>query len=81
MPWINMISYGDSEGELREVFEQLQYEPGKIDHILQIHSLMPSTMDSHHKYYKDIMFGRSDLSRKERELVATVISIANDCHY
>ena len=81
MSWIKMISYDDSEGELRERFEPLQYEPGKIDHILQIHILLPSTMASHHTYYRDIMFGRSSLSRKERELVATVVSITNECHY
>ena len=81
MSWIKMISYDESEGELREIFEPLQYEPGKIDHIIQIHSLLPSTMTSHHTYYRDIMFGRSSLSRKERELVATVVSIANECHY
>ncbi len=81
MSWIEMISYDDSEGELRERFEPLQYTEGKIDHILQIHSLLPTTMTSHFKFYRDIMYGRSDLSRKERELVATVVSIANECHY
>jgi len=81
MSWIEMISYDDSEGDLRERFEPLQYAEGKIDHILQIHSLLPSTMTSHHKFYRDIMYGRSALSRKERELSATVISIANECHY
>ncbi len=81
MSWIEMISYDDSEGELRERFEPLQYEPGKIDHILQIQSLMPSSITSHQAFYKDIMFKRSDLSRKERELIATLVSIVNECHY
>ena len=81
MSWINMISYEESEGELSERFEPLQYEPGKIDHILQLHSLIPSTMASHHEFYRDIMFKRTDLSRKERELIATVVSIYNECHY
>ncbi len=81
MSWIKMISYEESNGELREHFEPLQYEPGKIDHILQIHSLIPSTISSHNEFYRDIMFKRSDLSRKERELIATVVSISNECHY
>ncbi len=81
MSWIKMISYEESEGELRERLEPLQYEPGKIAHILQIHSLIPSSMTSHQQFYKDIMFKRSDLSRKERELIATVVSISNECHY
>ena len=81
MSWIEMISFDDSEGDLRERFEPLQYAEGKIDHIMQIHSLLPPTMTSHSKFYRDIMYGRSDLSRKERELAATVVSIANECHY
>jgi alkylhydroperoxidase family enzyme len=31
--------------------------------------------------YKGIMFGQSKLSRQERELLATVVSRENDCHY
>jgi alkylhydroperoxidase family enzyme len=31
--------------------------------------------------YKGIMFGPSGLSRQERELLATVVSRENDCHY
>ena len=81
MSWIKMISYEESDGELKELFEPLQYAPGKIDHILQIHSLIPSSITSHHEFYRDIMFKRSDLSRKERELIATVVSIINECHY
>ncbi len=81
MSWIKMISYEESDGELREQFEPLQYAPGKIAHILQIHSLIPSTISSHSEFYRDIMFKRSDLSRKERELIATVVSIFNECHY
>ena len=81
MSWIEMISYDDSEGDLRERFEPLQYAEGKIAHIMQIHSLLPSTMTSHSGFYRDIMFGRSDLSRKERELAATVVSIVNEGHY
>lgn len=81
MSWIKMISYDDSEGELRERFEPLQYAKGKIDRIMQIHSLLPATMTSHSDFYRDIMYGRSDLSRKERELTATVVSIVNECHY
>jgi hypothetical protein len=31
--------------------------------------------------YRAIMFGPSELSRTERELLAVVVSCANDCHY
>ena len=31
--------------------------------------------------YREIMFGESGLSRRERELLAVVVSRENDCHY
>jgi alkylhydroperoxidase family enzyme len=31
--------------------------------------------------YAAIMFGPSELSRADRELLAVVVSVANDCHY
>ena len=31
--------------------------------------------------YRAIMFGESALTRAERELLAVVVSCANDCHY
>ncbi len=31
--------------------------------------------------YLAVMFGREGLSRRQRELLAVVVSRANDCHY
>jgi len=44
-------------------------------------SLRPETLHASMEMYKAIMFGPSSLSRAERELLATVTSSANDCHY
>jgi alkylhydroperoxidase family enzyme len=44
-------------------------------------SLSPETLHSSMKLYKAIMFGPSGLSRLERELLATVVSAANECFY
>lgn len=38
-------------------------------------------MDATLKHYGAIMFGRSPLSRVQREMLATVTSKANDCFY
>ena len=31
--------------------------------------------------YLAVMFGKSDLSRAQREMLAVVVSAANQCHY
>ena len=51
------------------------------DHILAIHSLNPRSMKVHYDLYRHLMYGRSDLSRAEREMIAVVVSRVNECHY
>ena len=53
----------------------------KMDHILKIHSLDPQTMVDHYQMYRSLMFGKSELTRMEREKIAVVVSVANKCHY
>ncbi len=49
--------------------------------ILASHSLNPEVLDAHVTLYRTIMFGRSGLSRSEREAIAVAVSAVNDCHY
>ncbi len=44
-------------------------------------SLHPEAMLAHLNLYKTIMFGPSGLSRRQRELLATVVSALNRCAY
>jgi uncharacterized peroxidase-related enzyme len=48
---------------------------------MAIHSLLPDTMIKHMDLYKSIMFGKSNLSRELKEMIAVVVSKANDCDY
>jgi len=82
MPWIEWIDEDDAEGRLAESYDRLK-DPrtDRMDHILKIHSLNPPTLDSHYQYYRDVMFGRSGLSRAQREMIAVVVSTANRCEY
>lgn len=54
---------------------------GEVDNILKIHSLNPTSLRGHYDLYKLLMHGRAELSRKEREMVAVVVSVTNHCHY
>jgi len=82
MAWIKMISEEDAEGKLADLYKKYRVrDSGMMDHILKIHSLDPPTMESHIQMYKQLMFGPSELSRKEREMIAVVVSVENSCHY
>ncbi|MBR9978018.1 MAG: peroxidase-related enzyme, partial [Bacteroidetes bacterium] len=49
--------------------------------ILAIHSQLPETLPPHVALYKQLMFAQGPLSRRHRELIATVVSAANRCDY
>ena len=51
------------------------------DHIIQIHSIHPEVMRLHYDLYREVMYGRSPLSRREREMIAFRVSSINQCHY
>ena len=51
------------------------------DNIIQIHSVHPRTMRHHYELYIELMRRRGALSRIQREMIAVVVSAANECHY
>ncbi len=81
MSWIEEIEVTEAEGKLAEVYAELLEKRGKVANILQVHSLNPNAMASHLDLYMSIMFGRSGLSRAEREAIAVVVSATNECEY
>jgi alkylhydroperoxidase family enzyme len=49
--------------------------------IVRTMSLNPSVLDASMGLYVAAMHGASPLSRSQREMLAVVVSRANDCHY
>jgi uncharacterized peroxidase-related enzyme len=81
MSWIDVVLEADAEGKLAAIYETISGARGKVSNIMRVHSLKPKAMQAHMKLYLSVMFGRSGLSREERELIATAVSAANDCPY
>jgi alkylhydroperoxidase family enzyme len=44
-------------------------------------SLAPRQLRASMAIYREVMFGESPLTRAQREMLAVVVSRANDCHY
>jgi alkylhydroperoxidase family enzyme len=88
MAWIRVIEPKEvqqdpeaKQGKLAELYSKLVNPEGQVDNILTIHSLNPESLEAHLALYKTMMFGRSPLSRAQREMIAVVVSAANRCHY
>jgi uncharacterized peroxidase-related enzyme len=81
MPWIDVVAQERAEGALRDVYDRVVRERGKLSHIMEVQSLYPEAMACHLDLYVELMFGKSALTRAERELIAVVVSAANRCAY
>ncbi len=81
MAYINIIPYEESEGRLREIYDDLIKKRGKLGEVHKMISLNPEMIVHHMKLYMEIMYGRSPLKRYQREMIGVVVSAANNCEY
>ena len=82
MARIEIIPDDSWDGEPGEIHPQV-VDPkyGRVDNVLAVHSLNPRGMAAHLALYESAMAGTATLRKVERELIALVVSLANDCHY
>lgn len=78
---IEVIEYEESEGDLRSIYDGLIESRGKLAEVHKIQSLNPKTIVRHIDLYMDVMFGKSPLKRYQREMMAVIVSAANNCEY
>lgn len=81
MSWIEEIDVSEADGKLARIYADLVEKRGKVSNILKVQSLNPDAMGNHLDLYMTLMFGKSGLSRTEREAIAVVVSASNDCAY
>lgn len=81
MSWIDEVEVSEADGKLAEMYAALVEQRGKISNILKVHSLNPAALGNHLDLYMTLMFGKSGLSRAEREAIGVVVSATNDCEY
>ena len=81
MPHINLIEPDDADGLLKDEYDAAIGRAGKVFNIVKAMSLRPEVLKASMEMYRAIMFGPCGLTRAERELLATVTSRINECHY
>ena len=81
MPHLGLIEPDDADGPLKDQYDAAIGRAGKVFNIVKAMSLRPGVLGRSMDLYREIMFGTSGLNRQERELLATVVSRTNDCHY
>lgn len=82
MSWIRTISPVDAEGPLHALYARLAGPDGRIDNVLQIHSLRPHTLEAHMALYKNVLHHHGNqLPKWLLETIGIYVSLLNGCGY
>ncbi len=79
--WIRTIPEAEAEGRLGKSYEAAVRRAGRVFGIIKTMSLSPAILEASFALYQRVMFAREGLARYQREMLAIVVSRANDCHY
>ncbi len=84
MPYIRTIPPSEATGRLKEIYQSgagPSAARGKVSAIRQVQSLNPDTLGAWRELDVQIMRGESRITRRQREMIATVVSATNHCSY
>jgi len=82
MTWINTISYEDSEGDLRKLYDRIKGPNNNVDNIMLAHSLRPHSLQGHMTLYKYVLHHpRNALPKAYLEAIGVYVSSLNNCDY
>ncbi|MEZ5333444.1 MAG: carboxymuconolactone decarboxylase family protein [Thermoanaerobaculia bacterium] len=82
MAWIRTVEPSEARGLLRRLYDAATRRAGKVFNVLRVQSPRPKVLRASTQLYLEVMFSpENGLSRVQREMIATAVSAANDCHY
>ena len=96
MTWIKTVPLTEADESLRSEYEAIYslYPPeyaqdipllkgpdGSADSIVAAHSLIPGVMRDMMSAYGRLLSSKLPLSRRQHEMIATVVSVSNRCFY
>ena len=82
MAWIRTVNEAEATGIVKEEYDAALARAGQVYNIVKLLSVRPKSMRPFIELYIVIMFDEdSPLSRMQREMIATVVSKVNECHY
>ncbi len=81
MAFIKLFKFEESSGLLKKEYEKGMRRAGRIWNVLTIQSQTPEILKNSMNLYGSTMFGNSNISRFDSELLAVVTSISNECEY
>lgn len=81
MSWVRTVAEEAATGQLAEVYQKVRERAGAVPNIARVQSLRPAAMAFGFGLYCQLMDDPTGITRRERVLIATVVSKVNGCLY
>jgi uncharacterized peroxidase-related enzyme len=81
MPWVPTVADDQATGPLADVYRKARERAGRVPNIAKVQSLRPEATVCGFGLYCQLMDAPTGLTRRERVLIATVVSKVNGCLY
>jgi alkylhydroperoxidase family enzyme len=81
MAWVRTVPEEAASGKLREIYQRVRARAGTVANIAKLQSMRPNTMEHGFALYCQLMDDPTGISKRERVLIATVVSKVNGCFY
>lgn len=79
--YVRTVDETAATGLLREMYDKSLRSRGAVPNLIKIQSLRPEHMNRGLDFIMPILFGESDLTRLQRELLVTTVCAINRCRY
>jgi len=80
MAWIKTVNESEAKGEVKAIYDASLKLYGFVPNIRKALSLNPTALRAYTQLSGAVYHGGT-LPAEEREMIATVVSAANRCHY
>jgi uncharacterized peroxidase-related enzyme len=81
MAWVKTVAVETASGKLKAMYQRVRKRAGVVPNIARVQSLRPKTMERGFDLYSQVMDDPTGISKRERVLIATVVSKVNGCLY
>lgn len=81
MTWLRVPDEDSLPPEVRDLYAPPREKLGFVPNVLRNFALRPAHLLRWNEHYEELMRGDSGLSKAEREMIAVVVSVANECRY
>lgn len=81
LAWLRVPAPEELPAEIHALWKAPREKLGFVPNVLRLYALRPAHLLAWNSHYEELMKGQSGLTKAEREMIAVVVSVANECRY